>query len=372
MYHPPRDVVRLTLGVLLIGAMIGTTLWIIRPFLVPLAWAAMTVIATWPVMLFLENKLCRGRGLAAALMTGLFLLLFVLPLSLAIITIIGNADDIVNWIKSLGNFATPEAPEWLKKIPYLGDRFAARWKEIAAIAPEELRSRLLPYVGTVLKWFIGQVGNLGSLLLNFIVTLAIVGVLYHKGESAAAGAQGFARRLAGERGEESIRLAAQAIRAVAMGVVVTAIVQSALAWIGLAVAGMPYAALLTAFAFVLAVAQVGPGAVLLGCVLWLWWNGQSGTAAGLFVWAVFVGVSDNFLRPFLIKKSGNLSLLLIFPGVIGGLIAFGFIGIFMGPVVLAVAFTLLAAWVREGPSEASGDIPSRKDRPDEVVSQPGE
>ncbi|MGO9018525.1 MAG: AI-2E family transporter YdiK [Syntrophobacteraceae bacterium] len=357
-------IVRTTIAVLLIGAMIGVSLWILRPFLPALIWATMTVIATWPLMLSVEKKLWDRRGLAATAMTGVFLLMFVLPVSLAIGIIVQNADEIMNWLKSLGNIATPEAPDWLKGIPYVGTRLASRWQEIAAIAPEELRSRLLPHVGTLLRWLAGQVGNLGSLLLQFLVTLAIAAVLYLRGEAAAAGAHGFARCIAGQRGEESVRLAAQAIRAVAIGVVGTAIVQSALAWIGLAIAGMPHAALFTAVVFVLALAQLGAGLVLLACVFWLWWNGEPGWAAALFLWGLVVTVSDNFLRPILIKKSGDLSLLLIFPGVIGGLIAFGFIGIFIGPVVLAVAYTLLAAWVAEADPEihvdplgaADGDI----------------
>jgi predicted PurR-regulated permease PerM len=356
MHSPGRDIVRTTLSVLLIGTLIGASLWVLRPFLVALVWAAMTVIATWPVMLFIEGKLWHRRGLAAAVMTGLFLLLFVLPVTLAILKIVSNADDIVTWVKSLGSFATPEAPDWLTGIPYVGSKLAARWKEIAATTPEEIRSRLLPHVGTLLKWFVGEMGNLGSLLLNFLMTLVIVAVLYLKGEAAVAGVNSFAKRIAGLRGEEATCLAAQAIRAVAAGVIVTALVQSALTWLGLIVVGMPYAAFLTAVAFVFAVAQLGPGPVLLTGVVWLYWTGEPVWAAAFLLWSIFVGLLDNFLRPILIKKTGDLSLLLILPGVIGGLIAFGFVGIFIGPVVLAVAYTLLEAWVREGAPEVSADI----------------
>ncbi len=355
MHPPARDVVRTTLAVFLIGAMAGTSLWIMRPFLVPLVWAAMTVIATWPMMLFFEKKLWDRRGFATAIMTGLFLLLFVLPVSMAIATIIGNADDIMGWLRTLGSYATPEPPEWLKGLPYVGTRLAARWQELATTLPAELKARLLPHVGTVLKWFVGQAGNLGSLLLNFLLTLLIAAVLYLKGETAAAGIHGFAGRIAGRRGEESILLAAQAVRAVAVGVVVTALAQSAFTWLGLAVVGMPHAAFLTAVAFVLAVAQIGPAPVLLASVFWLWWSDYPAWAVGLFLWTVVVGVSDNFIRPVLIRKSGNLSLLLILPGVIGGLIAFGFIGIFIGPMVLAVTYTLLSAWIREGGNEPPAD-----------------
>jgi predicted PurR-regulated permease PerM len=353
-----RDILRTTLAVLLIGALIGAGLWILRPFLLALSWAAMTVIATWPLMLLLERKLWHRRGLASTVMTGLFLLLVLLPVSLAIATIVENADDIVNWVKSLETFATLEPPKWLKMLPYVGTRIAARWREIVATTPEELKARLLPYVGTLLKWFVGQVGNLGSVLLHFLLTLAIAAVLYMKGEETAAGINSFARRLAGSRGEQAVLLAAQAIRAVATGVVVTALVQSAFTWIGLAVAGIPYAVLLTAICFMLAIAQIGPVPILLPAVFWLYWKGETGWAVGLFLWTILVGPLDNFLRPILIRKTGNLSLLLIFPGVIGGLIAFGFIGVFIGPVVLAVAYTLLAAWVSEGDAEVPAGVPN--------------
>ncbi len=357
MQNAARDILSSTLAVLLICTIIGASVWILRPFLVPFVWAAMTVISTWPIMLFIEKRLGGRRGFAAVLMTGLFFLLFVLPVSLAIITVVDNANEIVNWLKSFGGFASQVPPEWLEKLPYIGHKLAVRWQEIASTAPEEIRSRLMPYTGAVLKWFVGQVGNLGSLLLNFLMTLAFAAVLYLRGEAAAAGILDFTNRLAGKRGEESIRLAAMAVRAVATGVVVTALLQAALTGIGLSVAGMPYAAFLTAFAFLLAVAQIGPGPVLLACVFWFWWHGEHGSAAGLFIFGLFVGISDNFLRPLLIKRSGNLSLLLIFPGVIGGLIAFGFIGIFIGPVVLAVAFTLMAAWVRGEAQEFATDGP---------------
>jgi predicted PurR-regulated permease PerM len=158
----------------------------------------------------------------------------------------------------------------------------------------------------------------------------------------------FAQRLAGARGENSARLAAQAIRGVALGIIVTALIQTALAWIGLAVTGVPFAPVLTALAFVLCIAQVGPGLVLLLGVVWLYWSGQSGWATGLLVWTLLVGSLDNFLRPILIRKGADLPLLLIFVGVVGGLLAFGIIGIFVGPVVLAVSYTLLVDWVKSG------------------------
>ena len=164
---------------------------------------------------------------------------------------------------------------------------------------------------------------------------------------AAKGVRRFARRLAGDRGENSVILAGQAIRAVALGVVVTAIIQTAAAGLGLFVAGIPYAGLLTAVIFILCIAQLGPILVLAPAVAWLYWTGDATWGTVLLIWTVLVGALDNVLRPILIRRGADLPLLLIFAGVIGGLVGFGIIGLFVGPVVLAVTYRLLESWVAD-------------------------
>ncbi|MCY7387389.1 MAG: AI-2E family transporter, partial [Burkholderiales bacterium] len=168
------------------------------------------------------------------------------------------------------------------------------------------------------------------------------------------------RRLGGKHGEATVVLAGQAIRGVALGVGVTAVVQSVLGGIGLAVAGVPFAGLLTIAMFILCLAQIGPLLVLVPAVAWLYWSGESGWGTLLLVISVLVATLDNFLRPMLIRMGADLPLLLNFVGVIGGLLAFGLVGIFVGPVVLAVAYTLLHAWVAEG-EKALSPPPVRPD-----------
>jgi predicted PurR-regulated permease PerM len=154
--------------------------------------------------------------------------------------------------------------------------------------------------------------------------------------------------VAGDRGVNAVVLAGQSIRGIAMGVVLTAVGQSVLAGIGLAIAGVPFAGVLTVVALVLCIAQVGPILVLLPAILWLYGSGQAGWGTFLLVWTLPLITLDNVIRPILIKKGADLPLLLIFAGVIGGLVSFGLIGIFVGPVVLAVANTLLDAWIDSG------------------------
>jgi predicted PurR-regulated permease PerM len=319
-----------------VGALVVGTFWILSPFLLPAIWAVTIVVATWPVMLFVQSRLWGKRGLAVTVMTLALLLMLLVPLALGIITIVQNADRIIGWVKSLMTFRFPPPPEWLGGVPIVGPRVAAQWE------------RLAPYVSTVAGWSAARVGGVGVMLVQFLLTVVIAAILYGHGETAAATARRLGRRLGGARGEGVVELSAQAVRAVALAVVVTAIVQSALGGVGLIIAGVPFAPILTAVMLLGAVAQVGVGPVLIPAVGWLYWRGDSGWGTFLLVWAVVVLSLDNFLRPVLIRKSADLPLLLIFTGVIGGLIGFGIIGLFVGPPVLAVAYTLAKAWLGDG------------------------
>jgi len=189
-------------------------------------------------------------------------------------------------------------------------------------------------------------------VLHLLLTIIVTAILFATGETAAKGVRRFAHRLAEDRGEDSVILAGQAIRAVALGVVVTAIVQSAAAGLGLAIAGIPFAAVLTAIIFILCIAQVGPILVLAPAVAWLYWSGDAVWGTVLLVWTILVGALDNVLRPILIKRGADLPLLLIFAGVIGGLVSLGIIGLFVGPVVLAVTYRLLESWIADIDHEA--------------------
>jgi predicted PurR-regulated permease PerM len=351
-----RDITRTVLAVLFIGALIGTSLWILKPFLGAAIWAVTIVTATWPLMVSIQNRLWGLRSLAVTVMTVVLLCGLVIPLWLAIGTIVSNADQIAGWVKSMSTFEIPPPPAWLAGLPLFGGDLVAAWEKVAVAELQDFMKRLAPYGGVAIRWFATEVGGFGALVLQFLLTVGFAAFLYARGERAASWSNRFGRRLAGARGEHSIRLAGQAVRGVALGVVVTALAQSVLGGIGLAVAGVPFAAVLTAVMFMLAIAQIGPLLVLVPSVAWLYWTSSTGWGTFLLLWTLVVGTMDNFLRPFLIKKGADLPLLLIFVGVVGGLVAFGLIGIFVGPVVLAVAHTLLLSWVDEeiGKDESPG------------------
>ena len=341
-----RDLTRNVLAILLMGVLIGASFWVLRPFLLPLVWAMMIVVATWPLMLKVQAAL-RRRVLAAIVMSGAMLLVFVIPLLLAVETVIANVDTITRWMHSLAVASIPPPPEWVTKIPFLGARLAEQWTALAAAGRDDLAARIAPYAASTAQWVAGALGSMGLLTIEFLLTVLIALIIYSRGETARDALFRFGRRLAGERGERVVRLAGQAIRAVALGVVVTALVQTMLAGIGLALAGVPFAGLLTGAILLLCIAQIGPLVVLVPSVIWLFWNDANAWGFALLVWTIVVGALDNILRPLLIRKGADLPLLLIFAGVIGGLLAFGIIGLFVGPVVLAVGYTLLQEWMGE-------------------------
>ena len=356
------DLARTTLVVLVIGALLVASLWILRPFLGSVIWATMVVVATWPLMLRVQARLGGRRALAVAVMTLLLLLVFAVPLVLMLVTIVDNSERIVGWAKAVTTMHLPPLPpEWLANLPFVGEKAAAAWEQAVAAGIEGLLQKLQPYAGHLTRWFVSEIGSIGFVMLQFLLTVAIAGVMYTNGEAAAEHARRFARRLGGERGEGAVTLAGDAIRGVALGVGVTALVQALLGGVGLALAGVPVAGLLTALMFMLCIAQVGALPVLVPATIWTFWNGDTAWGIVLVVWTTVVGTLDNFLRPLLIKRGVDLPVLLVFAGVIGGLIAFGVIGLFIGPVALAVAYTLLVDWGSESiPSaEQEQSLPAR-------------
>jgi predicted PurR-regulated permease PerM len=343
-----HDLTRTVLAILCIGGLIAASFLVVRPFLGALVWATTLVIATWPLMLKLQATLGGRRGLAVTLMTLALLLIVVLPLSAAIGAIVANSDRIVALIVAVPDFHVPAAPAWLGEIPLVGEAAAERWAKVAGHDAAEIVRLATPYVGTITRWFVGAAGSAGGMIVHLLLTIALAAVLYASGETAAGWCRRFGRRLAGSRGEEVVILAGQATRGVALGVVVTAIAQSLVAGAGLALAGVPQAGVLTAIILMLCIAQLGPALVLLPAVIWLFVTGATVSGAILVVFTAMALTMDNFLRPFLIKRGADLPLLLILVGVIGGLLAFGLLGLFLGPVVLAITYTLLQNWIAEG------------------------
>ena len=345
MASESRDLARTMLVLLFIGGLMLASFLVMRPFLPAVVWATTLVIATWPLMLAAQSALGGRRALAVTVMTIALALVVLVPLSLAVDAVVSHSDKIAAFVTAAPSFRLPPAPAWLADIPLVGDFLSTRWQSLAQSEVADMVRWVRPYIGTVTQWFVQAAGSFGSTVLHLTLTIVFSAILYARGEKAAAWCIRFGRRLAGQRGEEVAVLGARAIRSVALGVVVTAIAQTVVVGIGFALTGVPQAGLLSAIVLLLCVAQLGPGLVAIPATIWLFWT--DATMAGVFM-AIFTVVSlamDNILRPILIKRGADLPLLLILLGVIGGLLAFGLLGLFLGPVILAVTYTLLQHWV---------------------------
>lgn len=351
----PPDLTRATLAVLSILGLIAVSLVILQPFLAATVWAATLVVATWPLMIRLESALGGRRGLAATAMTLILLFLVVLPLSVAISAIMSNASLLLDLPATVSVARLPPPPGWLFDIPVIGNPAADKWKSLAESSTGEIVQLVRPYVVSVTQWFLEAAGSFAQVLLHLLLTIGIAAVFYVKGEAAAAWCRRFGRRLAGKRGEEVVVLAGQAVRGVALGVVVTALAQTLVTGIALVAAGMPQAGVLTAVALLFCIAQIGPILVILPSIIWMFATDQTMPGIVLIAIGLPAVLMDNVLRPILIRRGADLPLLLILVGVIGGLFAFGILGLFLGPVILAVTYTLLQHWVAETNEEETGD-----------------
>jgi len=343
------ELIRRVAVILGLAAIATVSVWIMAPFLPAILWAGTIGVATWPALLGLQRILGGRRWAATSVLTLLLAVGFFIPLLMVVGTVAQHAGDAADLARELSANGLPPAPAWLENLPLVGRRAAAEWTAVAALDAAAVQERLEPTLRVVTRWLVGSAGGLLRLVLQVLLTTVITALIYANGEKIAAGIRAFFYRLGGPSAEALVPLAASSARAVALGVVVTAAVQALLTGIALALAGVPGASLLGGLALVLCLAQIGPAFILIGAVAWLYWSHHVTAAAVLAIASIGLVSFDNILKPILITRGGNLPLLLVFVGVIGGMFSFGLIGIFIGPVVLAVSWTLLQSWVSPVP-----------------------
>lgn len=337
-----------TLCVLLfIAAMLAGCVWVMRPFIPGILWGALIVISSWSLMLRVQRLVGGRRGLAAVVMILMLTLVIAVPLALSIITLISNGGDLIQWVTSVREGSLATAPDWVAGLPYIGSRIATEWQRLLGSGAGSLTTRINEHGREITGWVFSQVGSLGSVLLHFSITICVAALLYVRGEKAAAFVRRLATRLAGNQADDLVLLASQSVRGVAIGIVGTAMIQSMIGGFGMLLTGVPFTGVLTSLMLMLCLAQLGPAPILVPAVGWLFWQGHTWQAIVLTVFTVFGVTFDNVLRPMLMNRGGNMPFLLSFVGSIGGLVAFGLVGLFIGPVLLAVTHAVVTAWVND-------------------------
>lgn len=341
---------------LLIGGVAAGCMLVLLPFFSALLWAAILVFTTWPVAEWLRIKLRLGHAGAAALMVALTAVVLVLPLALAAP---GGASDVNNLhtvIETSLSRGLPDAPHWVFDIPILGPMFGGLWDRWAADITA-LGEALQPYFGILLEGGLSLLLGIAHGVLLFGLALFVAFFFYLYGEPLAVRLRLILHRIAGAQADRLILVTGATVRGVVYGILGTAIVQGVLTAFGLWIAGVPRPVLLGAVAGFLAVLPIGAPLVWIPAAIWLLAGGNIAHGIFLAIYGVVaVSGADQVIRPWFISRGAQLPFLLTVLGVLGGALAFGLLGIFLGPVLLGIGFTLVNEWARAAdPSPAAGD-----------------
>lgn len=357
---------------------------VVRPFLSALCWAAVLCFCLWPMQRRLVVWLHGRRTLAALITTLVVTLLLVAPFVIIGFSIADDARTLAEstqkWIQS----GPPQPPKWLNRIPIVGGRAKTYWQEfmneafdfaqkLRRAASEETPLEPSPppqveprqpkpdaidvgedKVANTLKaifartrsWFVVAGLAIGKGVVEVALSVFLAFFIFRDGGKAADRLRTGINRISGDRGKHLLEVAGNTVRGVVYGILGTALVQAIMAGIGFVIAGVPGAALLALLTFFLSVVPMGPPLIWIPAVLWLFSQGFTGRAIFMLIWGLIVSSVDNVVKPWLISQGSELPFVLIFFGVIGGALAFGFIGVFLGPTLLAVLYRLIEEWSR--------------------------
>jgi len=317
---------------------------VLRPFLSALLWAAVICFSTWPIYLWCERTLGGRRGAAAALMTLLVGLLLIAPLVVMVATLADNVSRILTTATRVLEQGPPSPPRWVADLPLVGDSLAAYWATLAHNAPAFLEE-LKTLIGPATDIAVAGGAMLGAGLLELALSLLIAFFFYRHGRKMATYVRQASERFAGERARRLLRVVRGTVRGVVYGLIGTALAQAILAGIGFWIAGVPQALMLSFLIFFLSFLPVGPPLVWGGAAVWLLVQGDVWWGIFMGVWGLLLVSSvDNVLRPYFLGKTSDLPVILGFFGLLGGVLAFGFIGVFLGPTLLALGYSLFREW----------------------------
>jgi predicted PurR-regulated permease PerM len=319
------------------------------PFVTALLWGGVLSFSLWPLYCRLLKLLGGRRTLAAALISLMVIAAVLLPFVVIGLTLADNVQDLKaatqRWIAA----GLPAPPAWLAKVPLVGSMAVETWQDLAADTGrllEELKRILEPVAARLLQTGL----SLGIGLFQMALSILVAFFLLQNGTGVAGLLNTGIARILGERGQYLLELAGKTVRGVVYGILGTALAQALMAGIGFVIAGVPGAALLALLTFFLSVVPVGPPLVWGPAVLWLLHQGETGWAVFMLIWGIGVSTLDNLVKPWLISQGSDMPFVLIIFGVLGGVMSFGFIGVFIGPTLLAVAYRIFSEWLASNPS----------------------
>ncbi len=342
-------------------------LTVLAPFISALLWAVILSFSTWGAYAWLLGVCGGRRNLAALTMTLLLAGVLLAPLVLVAAQLGDNLNNLTGAVRTMFENGLPPPPAWLDELPVVGNYALENWNKLRAqpLTPFSGGSDALAWLQAQAKpistWLLQRGLDAGQALLQLTLSIFAAFYLYRDGVQVAARFQAGMERIAGRRAQTLIDLGARTIRGVVYGIIGTALAQGVAAAIGFSVAGVPGPLFLGLLTCVVSIVPGGPPLVWVPASLWLLHQGNSGWALFMALWGFFIisGI-DNFVRPYLISQGAALPFILVLLGVIGGLLAFGFIGIFLGPTILAVGFAVFREWTRKSVGEVEGETEREK------------
>ena len=340
-----EDVVQVAIRLGLLAFLIYWSFVLLQPFIPILAWAVVLAVALYPAFDWLSAHIGDRPRIAAFVITIAVLAVFLGPATWLGIGLVDGLRNISDQLTS-GNIAIPSPPESVRDWPLIGAPLHDVWRKASenlAALLRELAPHLKPLAGPILA----IAGSAGTGTLKFLASVVIAGFLLRPGPQLVATTRSMLTRIVPERSADFLALAGATIRTVVQGVIGVAVLQSLLAGIGLKIAGVPHAGVLAFAVLVLAIVQIGSAPVLLPVIIWTWMVKDVGSAVLITIYLVLVGLADNALKPLLMGRGLSTPVLVIFMGVLGGTLAHGIVGLFVGPIILAVAWELLMAWGRD-------------------------
>ena len=330
-----------------IGLVLLLVLWsfnIVKPFILPVLWAAIIAVAIYPVFMKLQSMLGGRKKLAATLLTLFALALLITPTIMLSDSLISNSQKLADGMES-GTLSIPAPADSVNDWPIVGEQVFSAWN-LAATNLDQALIKFKPQLEAVAKWFLSSAAGVGGTILQFIVSIIIAGVLLVYAEGGEQIVHRVAGRLLGKAGGSKVAdLAGATIRSVAQGVLGVALIQATLAAIGLIVMGVPYAGIWTLLVLLLAVVQLPPLLILGPVIIYVFTVAATVPAVLFMIWGLMVSMSDAFLKPLFLGRGMDIPMLVILLGAIGGMILSGIIGLFVGAVVLAVSYKLFVAWL---------------------------
>jgi len=328
---------------------------VLRPFVSALLLALILAYSTWPIYAWFEKLLNGRKGLASTFMTLLVAVVLLLPLVILGSSLADQVGQASGWMRRMFSDGLPDPPAWIANLPLVGAQLHQYWEGLAHNTAEilgELDS--LHWVGEAGRyllpageWLLGGAAILGQGTLQLALCLFIAFFFYRDGIDGANRIAQIVNRLWGESALRLLDVAGATVKGVVYGIIGTAIAQSILTASGLWLAGVPGALVLGFLTFFMSLTPIGAPLVWAPAALWLFTSGATGWAVFLLLWGAFiVGGADNFIRPYFIRRGNDLPFVLVFLGVFGGAVAFGFLGIFLGPTLLAIGYEIVRHWAQ--------------------------